>query len=459
MVVEFCSGYEPHPQQSDLHRTHTRFLAAAAGVRGGKTLSGGAEFVRRIHHDSHAGKGFPTGGGGGRKRRPRLHYWVVAPTYDLLKEPQRVLFDMLPREWVERYYADDNTLWLKGDILIEFKGADRPQNLVSVGLHGIWIDEAARIKPDAWRGQLRQRLTDKNGWALFTTTPLGRNWFFDDVVSPARDGQDQFGAVEWVTADNPYIPREEIESARAQLPYRYFAREYLASFDSFTGAVFDEWREDLHVVTEESFRRQIGTNGTDLRSLFRKVAAGVDWGWNDPGCIIVVGDMGGRWLVLEESYAPARIMFDPRLGAGTWVAEAMRLREKWGISGFWVDPSRPDARNDFLRSGLPTFLADNEIAFGIRKVAEALHPCDHLGGLPRLQVMADCENLRREIRNYQWGLTKTGETFTDVPADGQSDHAIDALRYAMAELMRFEELQRPKSKNPYLQTPLRGPVM
>ena len=429
-TATICAGYQPHPAQLRVHQSRARFLSVASGVRGGKSKCGAAEFTARIARDLAAGKGNVVAGIG-RARRPRLHYWVVAPISSLLKEPTRYLFEAIPPEWIERYYGDDGTLWLKGDILIEFKTAENPLHLVSVGLHGVWVDEAARVKPEAWRGQLRQRLSDHDGWAIFTTTPLGRNWFYEEAV--ARDGSDGFATVAWKTSDNPYIPAAEIENARKTLPARYFQREYEASFDAFLGNVYDEFRESTHVLSESALRLEYGVGDKPLRSIFKRVIGAVDWGWNAPGCILIVGDHGdGRYTVLDEDYAANRIIFGAR-DSDTWVGAAWKFRDRWGGIMFECDPARPDAIYDFQRASLAARGANNDIVEGIRRVSEALHvPPD--GGKPRLRILDRCVNLRRELPNYLWAQNRQGDTMTDVPADGQSDHALDPLRYAMAEL-------------------------
>ena len=154
-----------------MHASGARFCAMAAGTRGGKSISAGAEFSRRIFIDEANGNGRKAAGAG-KDRRARLHYWVVSPTVALLKEPKRYLMEMLSSDLFERPKAPINSegqLWLKGDILIEFKSADNPLGLVSVGLDGLWIDEAARVKQEAWVGNLRGRLTDHHGWCLFSS--------------------------------------------------------------------------------------------------------------------------------------------------------------------------------------------------------------------------------------------------------------------------------------------------
>ncbi len=436
MIIRPHDGYTPHHDQYRLHASGKRFLCAAAGTRGGKTMGAAVEFVRRIGADFNAGKGNKVTGTG-PARRPRLHYWVVAPTEKLLDEPLRFLHAVLPAEAIAKpYCVSDGTLSLVGDILIEFKSADNPRVLVAAGLHGLWIDEAARVKPDAWTGQLRQRLSTHRGWALFSTTPLGRNWLYNEIV--ARSGVDpEYETIQWTTADNPYVPLEEIDSAYRQLPKRYFAREYLASFEAFMGTVFDEWNENLHVTTLEALKAELDVRGVrTIRSCFKNVVAGVDWGWNDPGAIVVVGQLNNnRYVVLDESYSPNRRLVDPRGVDGTWIGEARRLRDQWDIQMFYCDPSLRYNRDEFQNYNLPVMSADNDISYGIRKCAEALHLEN---GHPRLRVLSHCTNLIREIREYQWAQNKRLDSYVDVPAQNQSDHAIDAMRYAIVEAARYE---------------------
>ncbi len=446
MNIELHQGYRPHHEQYRFHASGKRFLCAAAGARGGKTMCAAVEFVRRIAADFNSGKGNVVSGIG-RGRRPRLHYWVVAPTEALLAEPVRFLHAVLPREAIERPYSSDNTLWLAGDILIELKSADHPRHLVAAGLHGLWVDEAARVKPDAWIGQLRQRLSDHRGWALFSTTPLGRNWLYDEIVS--KSGVDpEYETIQWTTADNPYVPIEEIDAAYRQLPRRYFEREYQASFEAFMGTVFDEWNEKIHVLTLEAFAREFPTtNGRPVSSIFKQVVAGVDWGWNDPGVILVVGQFGnGDCIVLEESYATKRYVIDSHNSNATWVSEAQRLKAKWDIKMFYCDPSRRDSIDSFQDRRLPVLQAYNEVSYGIRRCAELMHPEN---GRSRLRVLSTCQNLIREIRDYQWAPNRRGDHFADLPAPGQSDHAVDALRYAIVEVARYEAATMTEAERSY----------
>lgn len=448
--VTIAENYRPHKKQLRVHTSGKRFISIAAGVRGGKTLSASVEMLRRIYLDLAGGKARKVTGHG-RSRSPALRYWVVSPTVALTREPMRYLRDFVPDCLVERQY--ENQLWLKPDILIEAKSADNPLSLVAVGLDGILIDEAARVKPDAWRGQLRQRLSDRNGWAIFATTPLGKNWLYEDIVSKGLDPSfEDYESITWRTIDNPTIPESEVEAARRELPARYFTREYEADFSAFAGTVFPEWRDDLHVVSERELRLEYGWGARPLRQLFRSVQAGVDWGWNSPGCIGVIGDTGREYIMVDESYASHRIVYDPRLNDKTWVGEARRLKDLWSISQFHADPSEPGFIFDFSRAGIPIVRADNDITFGLRRMAEVIHPRE---GKPRFRVLDTCKNFIREVKSYVFDQYKavtsgTGEDFKELPAQNQSDHSLDAGRYCLVAMAKWdtESEQQPSRTTP-----------
>src|SRR5262249_14500147 len=123
----------------------------------------------------------------------------------------------------------------------------------------------------------------------------------------------------------------------------------------------------------------------------------------------------------------------------TWLSEAKRLRDKWGVTLFVCDPARPDAIHDLATNSIPTIAAYNDVYLGIRRVAEAIHPAL---GLPGMRILDQCKHLVSEMRSYQWKQNRNlanpdMATFAEVPADNQADHACDALRYATVELRPY----------------------
>lgn len=437
MSASALRNFTPHSAQLKVLNSTRRWVVVLAGVRGGKTYSCAAAFLTRIFRDMANGKAnTAVPATGDRYRRPRLHYWVAAPTYDLLKEPRRYITQLLPEEWIEAFY-EGRELWLKGGILIEFKSTDNAKALVSAGLNGMWCDEADRIDADAWRGQLRTRLSDKEGWCIFSSTPYAARagFLFQDFIGLSADDKDKYGVdfISWRFIDNVYNSLAEWKHAKATIPERYFKREYEASLDAFVGLVY-ELNDDKHIIDVVPDKRA-----------FRRVIAGVDWGWNDPGSIVVVGDTGSQLIVvdeLKESHLQV-IAQDP--GERSWVSEAVRLKAKWNISQFVCD-HEPAYVHAFIRAGLAANNAFKDIAAGIRRVSETMlssapqgqpGSVNYVPPTPGLVISKRCKHLIEEMRNLAWAVDKHG-AMLEEPAPG-NDHAADALRYAVMELRRYSD--------------------
>lgn len=409
-VSIWTDSYRPTSHQRRFHGSAARYRAIVAGRRAGKTLASAADLVARAYLDYARKQHRAVVTDRSRTRRPALHYWIVAPTYKLLAEPLRCLHDVTSPALIDEWRADSNPphVWLRGGILIEGWGAEHPERLVSVGLDGVWLDEAAAMKQDVWLGRLRPTLTERRGWAIFSTTPQGENWFHEHVWKACETAHDDHAGFHWTTADNTAVPGivEEVARARRDLPQKYFRREYEASFEAFIGQIFDMFEPTRHVL--------VGPRPSPGR--YRSVVAGVDWGYVDPGAVVIVGITGdGRFDVLAEEYAPRR-------PTPAWVEVYRRIKAEWRVRVYYCDPSRPDMLTE-LRRAASGVDADNDVLGGLQAVATLFHT-------GRLRIHESCTHLLRTLRSYRWREHPQHGT-VEEPAPGQEDHLIDALRYAL----------------------------
>lgn len=86
--------------------------------------------------------------------------WIIAPTYKLAGQLMREIFNSFPKDLVENFQRDNYSIETVNGGLIEFRSADDPDALVSVGLDIVWITEAARIKDlDVVIGNIEDRLS------------------------------------------------------------------------------------------------------------------------------------------------------------------------------------------------------------------------------------------------------------------------------------------------------------
>lgn len=409
---------ELHPAQQRVLASRARFVSAVSGSRGGKTVVGARAFCARLHEDlaraHREGRFFrPVATG---KPIPLLRYWVVAPTYDLASEAQEQLSGLFanyrwaPR-WQDKYKDIFHTCWLgnKG-VLVQFRSAEDPNKLVSKRLDGLWVDEASRMKGSAWTGNLRQRLADRQGWALFTSTPLGPNWFFSEVFQPGAPVSSKwydptksnaaYEAHHWFTRDNPHPGvRADDALAKETLPKRMYEREFCGSFDAYSGMVY----EDL----DQSLIRE-WTGGA-----FDRVFGGVDFGHGAPGAIVVVGARQGRngvaYHAIDEHHSA-------RMSTHEWTQRAAQLCSRHNALDLYADPAGAQQIRDWSDAGLPmrTHRRINDVSAGVRVVASLLKQ-------GRLTVSPRCVNLIRELRAYRYREDSAGNSTDQVVKE--NDHA------------------------------------
>ena len=400
-ITWFPLEYRSHPAGRRFHREaeHKRCVIAVAGRRGGKTQAGAAEFVVRVVNDVERKvvRGDIWRPGSGKEPTPFVRYLVVAPTYALLNQPKMALqryfgmrqdggliLSQLPAVW-----------WLIGGIRIDFGSGDRPERLVSHGYHGVWLDEAARLKPAVWAENLRATLSDTLGWALFTSTPLGRNWLWREVwakgdptaaaeVAKLTDTRPEdvldpsYAGVTWTTAQNTALPHlaAEMEQARRELPPEQFARNYLASFEVFAGQIF---KLDAARHLDAAPPHQ-----SDIKRLF----AGIDLGTTHPTVVSLWAERAdGTFHELETIGAPD-VLFDDAddwrqrdTSGSLWTSQVYRLFRRythaWRSVPLRFPADRPDVRRQFELRGFQCLSAFQEHEAAISWFQTGFH-CNRL---------------------------------------------------------------------------------
>jgi hypothetical protein len=86
----------------------------------------------------------------------------------------RRINEAFPRELRESTRETDMAIRFKSGSLWQLVGSDNYNSLVGSPPVGVVFSEFALADPSAW-GYLRPILAENNGWALFITTPRGRN--------------------------------------------------------------------------------------------------------------------------------------------------------------------------------------------------------------------------------------------------------------------------------------------
>jgi len=193
---------EPHINQDPILDSEARFVVLMCGRRFGKSELSQIKLITKAI----------TG--------EQIAY--ITPTYKLAKQFYEKLSGSLP------YQSKDLKIYFPNGGLVEFFTGERLDNLRGRKFHGVIIDEASYISnlEDGWLNSIRPTLTDYKGWALFLSTPRGKNFFYSLYM---KGGEENWQSFKYTTYDNPYIDHSEIEEARKQLPAPVFEQEYLAN--------------------------------------------------------------------------------------------------------------------------------------------------------------------------------------------------------------------------------------
>jgi phage FluMu gp28-like protein len=204
--VSITIANKPHAAQQEVLDSAARFRVLMCGRRFGKSL------ISQIISLLECSKGH------------KIAY--ITPTYLLAKAFFSELDKVLPSS-VKRN-ASDLKIEMNGGVVRFFTG-ERLDNLRGLKFHLVLIDEASFIPDleDGWINSIRPTLTDYRGKAIFLSTPRGKNYFYS-LFLKGQGGDINWQSFKFSTYDNPFIDKEEIDSARLQMPDVAFRQEYLA---------------------------------------------------------------------------------------------------------------------------------------------------------------------------------------------------------------------------------------
>lgn len=173
-------------------------------------------------------------------RFPKRNVWYVAPSYRMAKQ---VILEPLRNElnrvrWIQKVNESDLTITLVNGSKISLRSADNPDSLRGNSLDFIVLDEFAYVKQSVWTEVLRPTLSDRQGSALFITTPAGTsNWAYDMYLRGMQH-EDNWASFQFTTLEGGNVPEEEVEQARRDLDKRTFQQEYMATFENYANRVF-----------------------------------------------------------------------------------------------------------------------------------------------------------------------------------------------------------------------------
>lgn len=163
-------------------------------------------------------------------------YWWVAPIYPQTK----IAFTRMKNE-VFGAFDPKGTYWtaneselfirLANGAVLRFKSADKPDGLYGEDVYAAVMDEASRIKRDAWYA-VRSTLTATRGPVRIIGNVKGRKTWAFQLGVKAKSGDDPNWSYAKITAADAVkagiLTQDEIDAAERELPHDVFRELYYA---------------------------------------------------------------------------------------------------------------------------------------------------------------------------------------------------------------------------------------
>ena len=448
-------GWTPHPGQERVIDAQQRQKVVAAGRRFGKSEIGGHRLVKEAL-DTRLVKSMLDDLG---KRR---EFWIVGPSYTDSEKEFRILWNELARLGVKDYFDKPGSynnpqmgdmhlsLW-DGRFQVHAKSEKHPESLVGEGLSGVILAEAAKLKERTYNKLIRPTLADFLGWCLMTSTPEGKNWFYEmwrRGQDPNRPDWWSMRAPSWM---NPFVypagasddgilllrramrngemvdealfrslgVDPEIGELAADLTEEAFNQEIGAMFTEFVGRVFKGFDEEVHV-------------GDFTRNPSWDLYAASDAGFTNPAVylLIQVDPFGEQIQVLDEVYTPG-------LTAEEFAEEVRAAGLAPGaVKRLYPDPADPafaKTLSDKLKIPLGKGTG-GELKWRLDSIRAALKvrnthlPDGDPTRVPRLMFDRRCEKTISDMLNYRYPEKKANQD-SNAPENPmkKDDHGPEAL--------------------------------
>lgn len=220
-LIDFDTEFPEYGWQLDASSSMSRFVVPVVGRRGGKTWWAAKKMMERAW-------------------KTKGDYMVVVPQFSQGDMTWKYAMNILRKNWskiVHKIRYDKREIEMKNGSFVMWKSADNPDSLRGYGPNGVIFDEFRYVKEEAWQ-ILRPALMDTRGWAIFISTPAGKNNLFYKFW---KRGMDEHNRAWWScgyrnpdrgvpTYENPYLEDTDIAEIKEDMNEQMILQELEARF-------------------------------------------------------------------------------------------------------------------------------------------------------------------------------------------------------------------------------------
>jgi PBSX family phage terminase large subunit len=263
--------------------------------------------------------------------------------------------------------------------------------------YGAYINEATLANKEVF-DEIINRCSGLGARIVLDTNPDHPQHYLKVDYIDKADGE-RIISNHFTVFDNNFLNQRYVDNLIATTPSGVFTeRGIYGRWTSGEGAVYRDFDENKHYV--------------DGIPHLVEYYAGVDWGYEHWGSIVVVGETSDGTTYLIEEHAEQHEEID------YWVKVARGIQNRYGNIPFYADSARPEHVARFNRENIKTYNANKAVLSGIEEVSKLLKSDKFFVYEPKVK------KFKEEIYQYIWN-EKTGEP------QKEHDDVLDALRYAI----------------------------
>lgn len=281
---------------------------------------------------------------------------------------------------------------------------------------GAYVNEASLANQEVF-DEIKSRCSGEGARILVDTNPADpMHWLKLDYIDKS-DGK-TIETFHYELDDNTFLSERYRENIKKSTPSgMFYDRNIKGLWCTAEGAIYEDFDKNIHYV-----------KASTLDNInFVKYFAGVDWGWEHYGSVVLIGvdDKGDKYLIKEIAKKHKHIEY--------WLEEAKKIIKEYGNISFYCDSARPDYVKKFRENKIKALNARKDVVAGISEVASLFKQ-------RKLKVVEDNVDIfKTEIYNYVW---KEGK---DEPVK-QYDDVLDSLRYAIYSDLKYGNVRENQSR-------------
>jgi len=357
-------------------------------------------------------------------------YYYAFPTYsqakkviwDSITNTGEKFLDYIPKELIEASNSQEMKIRLKNGSLIQLVGSDNIDSLVGTNPRGVIFSEYAIQDPRAYQF-LRPILLANDGWALFVSTPRGKNSFWE-LYQIAKNSPDWFCS-KLTVEDTGHISLHEIEKERAEglMSDDLIQQEYFTSFElGVEGAYYAKYMDNLRL------RGQIGIVPWEPGF---KVHTAWDLGVRDSTTIIFFQNVGATIRIIDcyEKNKEGLEHYIKVLESKPYIYGKHIAPHDIAVREFGTGMTRLEKARQL---GIRFIVApDISIVDGIEAVRTTLPKCWFDEN--------NCKSLIKALENYRQEYDAKRKVYKNQPLHDIFSHFSDSFRYLAVSLPKTKD--------------------